>query len=114
MVLHDYVRVREAPDTPDDFEEPTMKVDQAWHLDKKVPLGLMAAIIVQTITLVYVGTTWKSDVDHRLVVLEKSDDQKRPQETRIIIVEQQLKFIAESLQRIESKIDSNQRLNSRP
>ncbi len=84
-----------------------MPEDSQWHLDKKVPITLVALLVIQTITLVYVGTTWKSDIDHRLGVLEKSDDQRRPQESRIIVVEQQLKFIADSLGRIEAKLDGS-------
>ena len=83
-----------------------MPDESQWHLDKKVPITLVALLIIQTVTLVYVGTTWKSDIDHRLIVLEKSDDERRPQESRIIIVEQQLKFISDSLGRIEAKLDN--------
>lgn len=83
-----------------------MDEESQWHLDKRVPITLIAAFVIQTITLVYVGTTWKSDVDHRLDSLEKSDEARRPQENRIIVVEQQLKFIADSVGRIEMKLDN--------
>jgi hypothetical protein len=83
-----------------------MKSDSDWHLDKKVPLGLLVMIVVQTITLVYVGTTWKSDIDHRLVVLEKSDDARSPQGNRLTILEQQFSFIQQTLGRIERKLDA--------
>jgi hypothetical protein len=79
--------------------------DVAWHLDRKVPIGLMVMIIIQTLTLVYVGTSWKSDIDHRLFTLEKSDDQKTPQEARLIVLEQKFSFIDATLQRIEKKLD---------
>ena len=81
-----------------------MPDESQWHLDKRVPISMIMAFVAQTITLVYVGTAWKSDIDHRLVVLEKSDDQRRPQESRIIIVEQQLKFITDSLGWVEYRL----------
>ena len=83
-----------------------MKEDNAWHLDKKVPIGLLVMIVVQTITLVYVGTTWKSDIDHRLTTLEKSDDARGPQGNRLTILEQKFDFIQSTLSRIERKIDA--------
>lgn len=79
--------------------------ESEWHLDKRVPIAMVMAFVCQTITLVYVGTTWKSDIDHRVTSLEKTDEMRRPQESRILVVEQKLKFIAESLGRIENKID---------
>jgi hypothetical protein len=78
--------------------------ENAWHLDKKVPIGIIVALLVQTIVLVYVGTTWKVDVESRLGALEKSDARNESQEARIIIMEQQLSYIRESLRRIEGAI----------
>ena len=43
-----------------------------WHLDKKVPIGLIVAIVIQTLTLVYVGATWKAETNGRLTALENS------------------------------------------
>lgn len=45
--------------------------DGNWHLDKRVPIGLVVMIIVQTIVFVFAGTSWKSAVDNRLDTLEK-------------------------------------------
>ncbi|MEP6826455.1 MAG: hypothetical protein ABJA10_00105 [Aestuariivirga sp.] len=83
--------------------------DGDWHLDKKVPIGLLIMIVIQTMALVYVGTTWKSDIDHRLISLEKSDNSKSLQGDRIIVLEQQFGFITDSLRRIEHKIDSKEK-----
>lgn len=76
-----------------------------WHLDKKVPLGFLLALVVQTITLVWVGVAWKSDVDHRLSSLEKTDASRSDNGTRITVLEQNLGFIKETLARIERKLD---------
>jgi len=85
---------------------PPRNTDESeWHLDKRVPIAMVLAFIGQTVTLVYVGTTWKSDIDHRVTSLEKTDEMRRPQESRILVVEQQLKFIIDTVGRIESKID---------
>lgn len=83
--------------------------DSQWHLDKKVPLGFLLALVVQTITLVWVGVAWKSDVDHRLDQLEKSDALGAPNANRITILEQNLGFIKETLSRIERKLDNEER-----
>ena len=42
----------------------------AWHLDRKVPLALILAFIMQTFTLVFVGATWKAETDQRLATVE--------------------------------------------
>lgn len=76
-----------------------------WHLDKKVPIGIILGIAIQTLAILVTGVTWKSDVDHRLESLERSDGLRQPQETRIVVVEQQLKYITQSLDRIEAKLE---------
>ena len=75
-----------------------------WHLDKKVPLALVLMIVLQTLTIVYVGTSWKSDIDHRLTTLEKGDVINLAQESRIIVLEQKFDFIHDSLKRIEETV----------
>jgi hypothetical protein len=82
-----------------------MKSDTEWHLDKRVPLGIILTLVAQTITLVYIGTSWKSDIDHRLTSVEVAQVATAPQERRITILEQQWTFISDTLKRIEVKID---------
>lgn len=79
---------------------------EAWHLDKKVPLGIIFAIILQTLTLVVIGTIWKTQTDSRLEALEKTDFGRESHENRITILEQKFSYIQDSLQRIERNLES--------
>ena len=85
---------------------------EEWHLDKRVPISIIIALALQTITFVYLGTTWKTDIDHRIGSLEKGDETRAAvelrldairsnQSDRITILEQKFDFIQQSLQRIE-------------
>lgn len=76
-----------------------------WHLDKKVPLGIIIALVLQTITFLTVATAWKTAVDGRLTRLEEISADSGAQNDRIIVLEQQLKYIVESLNRIETKLN---------
>lgn len=78
---------------------------EEWHLDKKVPLGIIIALILQTITFFIIATAWKSSVDNRIGRLEEIANNNSNQSERIIVLEQQLKFILESLNRIEQKLN---------
>lgn len=78
---------------------------EEWHLDKKVPIGIIIALIIQTIAFFTVATAWKTTVDNRIGRLEEIVANNSNQGERIIILEQQLKFIVESLNRIEQKLD---------
>lgn len=78
---------------------------EEWHLDKKVPIGIIVALILQTVAFFTVATAWKTTVDNRIGRLEEIASNNSNQSERIIILEQQLKFIVESLSRIEQKLD---------
>jgi len=87
-----------------------MQVDYAmqkeeWHLDKKVPIGIIIALAVQTVSFLTVATAWKTSVDGRISRLEEIAASNSNQTERIIVLEQQLKFIVESLNRIEQKLN---------
>lgn len=76
-----------------------------WHLDKKVPIGIILALLIQTVSGFVIATSWKTSVDGRLERLEEIVSENKSQGDRIIVLEQQLKFIADSLARIENKLD---------
>ena len=81
--------------------------EETWHLDKRVPISIIAAIVIQTITFVYIGTTWKVEIEQRVSTLEKAEADKKGFESRLIILEQQLKYISDSLGRIEKKLEAS-------
>lgn len=76
-----------------------------WHLDKKVPIGIIIALVIQSITFFSIAVAWKTAVDARLARLEEISADSSAQSDRIIVLEQQLKYIVESLNRIETKLN---------
>lgn len=78
------------------------EIGKDWHLDKKVPISIIVMFIVQTLTLVYVGTSWKTDIDSRIKQLEKSGDKSSSYESRIVILEQQFEYIRSDLAEIKN------------
>ena len=80
--------------------------EEEWHLDKKVPVGIIVALGLQTLAFIYIGTAWKTEVDFRVNNLERLNEERKSQEGRIITMEQQLRYITDSLGRIEAKLES--------
>lgn len=75
---------------------------EGWHLDKKVPLGLFAGMILQTIVTVSWITQKFDGYDSRIATLERSDDGQQSHETRIVKLEQQFDFIRSDLAEIKA------------
>ena len=78
---------------------------EQWHLDKKVPLGIIIALVIQTITFFTIAAAWKTSVDVRIERLEETAVDSNKQADRILILEQKFSYIVESLGRIEKKLD---------
>ena len=79
-----------------------MEVDEgSWHLEKKVPITIIAALLVQTVVI----TTWitqKFDgLDNRVANIEKSDDGQQSHESRLVVLEQKFSYIRDDLQEIK-------------
>lgn len=85
---------------------PSTSPEQHWHLDRKVPITIVIALAIQTLTFIYVGTAWKTEVEYRIISLEKANEERKSQEGRIIAMEQKLQYITEGVRRIENKIDT--------
>lgn len=75
-----------------------------WHLDKKVPISIIGAIVAQTLIVVSIGTAWKADVENRLQALEKEQDGISSHETRIVVLEQGMLRIRDDLSEIKQLI----------
>ena len=91
-----------------------------WHLDKRVPISIIVTLVLQTLTFVYLGTTWKADIDHRIGSLEKDgtlrsalelrmDVIRANQADRLTALETKFDFIQKSLERIERATVPNPR-----
>ena len=73
-----------------------------WHLDKKVPISIIVALICQTLFFTYMGTSWKDSVDNRIAALERSDEGQQSHENRITILEQKFDYIRSDLGEIKA------------
>jgi len=76
-----------------------------WHLDQKIIvalIGAVGALLAHAIFWTYVATSWKDQLESRVMVLEKSDDNQQSHEKRITILEQQFDFIRSDLAEIKS------------
>jgi hypothetical protein len=73
-----------------------------WHLDKKVPIGLLGGLILQTIVITAWFTARFENVDNRLGNLEKVEQDQKNHDTRITILEQQFGYIRSDLGEIKT------------
>lgn len=87
-----------------------MSEEQGWHLDKKVPISLIAAIALQTM----IALIWATKIDSRVDMLER---QNSSQDTRITKMEEYGAKIAvmesrqvETLRRLDIQTVTMQRI----
>lgn len=76
--------------------------ENAWHLDKKVPIGLILGLIAQTVVITAWGTAKFDSIDNRVSNLERSDSGQASHENRITILEQQFNYIRADLAEIKA------------
>lgn len=72
--------------------------DTSWHLDKKVPIALILAIVLQTCGLVF----WAGGVSERITALEKQAATVAPQSERLARVETKLEGVTEGITEIKT------------
>ena len=64
--------------------------DNQWHLDRRIPIAIVAAIVVQTASIMF----WVGSIDTRVSMLERSQAANMDVRERVIRMEEQLKHIA--------------------
>lgn len=78
------------------------KDDASWHLDKKVPIGLILALLVQTVVITSWGSAKFENYEGRITSLEKSDGAQQTYERRITVLEEKFNYIRDDLSEIKS------------
>lgn len=93
-----------------DHERPS--TDEAWHLDKKIPISLILYLIVQTATIVWYGARLDQNLDgvmDRTSKLEIWRDAQNGTEAKteahLSVLDERSKNESETLRRIEDKLE---------
>lgn len=89
-------------------------LENSWHLDKKVPIGLIVALLAQTIVITSWGSAKFENIDNRISNLEKSDEGQQTHEGRIIKLEEQFSYIRTDLAEIKELLRRQVPENSQP
>jgi hypothetical protein len=74
------------------------ETDAAWHLDKKVPIAMIMAIVFQTGGMVW----WAASASERLNALERKAEVAAPQAERLARVETKLESVQDGILEIKS------------
>ena len=76
-----------------------------WHLDKRVPIALIFAIIFQSITALW----WAANIDNRMLTAERQLSEMHPLTSQIPVIQNDIGYIKAGILRIESKLDNHQK-----
>lgn len=82
------------------------KRQEGWKFDKHIPLAVLFALVVQTISLVWYLASWKADHTARIGVLEKWATQNEKVIERVSRVEATVDAVRQQTGRIEDKLDN--------
>ena len=93
---------------PDD----TPPKDGGWHLDKRVPISIICAILAQTVAVVWFLAGVQAQVaDHerRMTIQERSTEGRimrdMAQEGRLARIEEGIRSLLDTASRLERRID---------
>jgi len=82
----------------DMVKQAQVEADASWHLDKKVPIAMILAILMQTGGIVW----WGATASERLNALERKADAVAPQAERLARVETKLESVQDGISEIKS------------
>ena len=90
--------------------------DNAWHLDKKVPIALIGAMVMQLVVAVSWATTLSNDVasvKKDIAVLQASATANQSKFDALIELRGEIKGLVTSVTRLERHMDDMKDINER-
>jgi hypothetical protein len=90
----------EPDDTPKEpqMAEPEQQHEREWHLDKRVNISIIAAVLMQTALAIW----WSSSINTRVDQLERGASLAANQDSRIVRLETKMDLIFQNLTEIKS------------
>lgn len=85
----------------EDEHRTNRRTDDQWHLDKRVPITMILAIVAQTGAALW----WASSTNQRVVELEKYVLNRANMPDRLTRLEVIVEQLPKTLERIEVKLD---------
>lgn len=79
-----------------------MDSDARWHLDKRIPIALIIALLSQTAGAIW----WARGIEAKVEMLEKATASAAPQADRLTRVEVKLDVVQENLAEIKRLIQA--------
>lgn len=79
------------------------KSDESWHVDRKIPVAVLLAFVVQTSGIVW----WGATASERLSAVERRVEFAAPQADRLTRLEVNVEAIKDSLNEIKATIRSS-------
>ncbi len=79
------------------------QANEAWHFDKRIPLAMIGAIVMQTGAVFW----WASSINERVSVLESWHRDSKGIAADIAVVRSQVSDLKTALNRIESRLASD-------
>ncbi len=72
---------------------------EPWHLDKRIPLALIGAILAQTA----IAAAWVSSTNERITALEQWRTDNKEVAADIAVIKSQITDIKDTLERIDAR-----------
>lgn len=91
---------------PHEDENKQPKPDHKWHVDRRVPLIFVFAIVVQTVVVLFGGSWWASAMSTRMSNVETEIKSLTPESSQIIRLQVQMEAVQSTTQRIENMLES--------
>lgn len=83
---------------------PSSTPPEPWRFDRSVPVGVLLALLGNTLFFIYLGASLQQEVKMRLDRLEAAEHERKPQEARLIRLEEQLRNMIMMLEKIEAHL----------
>lgn len=80
--------------------EDAVQWSESWHVDKRIPLALIGAILIQTGSAFW----WASSINERVTSLESWHQDSKGLAADIAVVKSQISDLKDILRRIEARM----------
>jgi hypothetical protein len=101
--------------------------EQRWHVTREIPIALVVTLGLGLVTQAAAALWWASSIENRIARLEDTDkridatiatriklsderfERLNSERERVIRIEEQIKYIVDTIRRIDTKLDATTR-----
>jgi len=76
-----------------------------WHLSKSIPVAIIVGLIIQTVSMAWWMSSWKTETEQRLSYIEEEQEELKQTRDKIVETNANIVILSHDMEKLEEQLE---------